>query len=192
MNDEVEVRIGRFKSDLLSSTATQIVERHVIFGDAFALEKDRYFALKEEIAKHFSVNLPEVVMVGSGKLGFSIVPKKRYQPFSINSDIDIAIVSANLFDLLWERVFDYWVQTPYWPDMQDFNNYLARGWIRPDKLPTGFSPGQDWWDFFRELTASGKFGDRRLRAGVYRTWHFMRTYHTSAVEKCAGELENPK
>ena len=128
-------------------------------------------------------------MVGSGKLGFSIVPKKRYRPFSIDSDIDLAIVSHKLFDSIWEGVFDHSVAAPYWAERQDFNNYLARGWIRPDKLPPGFLQGQDWWDFFRELTALGTFGDRRLRAGLYRTWHFMRNYQMSAVEKCMAGLE---
>src|SRR5258708_512627 len=177
MQDSVDARLTRFKVDLVTQSSIEIVERHIIFGDSFGLEKDTYFTLKSVVAQHFSINPAEVVMVGSAKLGFSIAPTKRYRPFSIDSDLDLAIVSSTLFDSLWEAVFDYAVEKPYWAEKRDFNTYLARGWIRPDKLPPGFAPGQDWWDFFRELTATGNFGDRTLRAGLYRTWHFMRSYH---------------
>ena len=45
-----------------------MVERHTVFGDSFALDKEVYFLLKQAIALHFAVPIPNVVMVGSGKL----------------------------------------------------------------------------------------------------------------------------
>jgi hypothetical protein len=44
------------------------------------------------------------VVVGSAKLGFSIVPDKRYRAFGETSDIDVVLCSSALFDLFWEDV----------------------------------------------------------------------------------------
>ena len=59
--------------------ASSIVDRHIIFGDCYILDKDSYFDLKEQVADHFEIHPPQVVMVGSGKLGFSIAHPKRYR-----------------------------------------------------------------------------------------------------------------
>ena len=125
-------------------------------------------------------------MVGSGKMGFSIKPERRYQPFSDASDIDIVIVSPTLFELVWKTVFEYWRSKPYWPEEARFKQYFFQGWIRPDKLPPArtFSFCKDWWEFFRHLTNSGDFGDYKIAAGLYQSWFFLESYQSISIEKC--------
>lgn len=130
-------------------------------------------------------------MVGSGKLGFSIVNSKRYRPFSDTSDIDVAIISPILFDAIWHNVYDYSFSGGYWPEEKAFKEYLFRGWIRPDKLPPShkFALCKDWWDFFRSITSTGRYGPYKISAGLYRNWHFLETYLSVCINECLVEMD---
>jgi hypothetical protein len=189
----IEERRARFKIDVRKFAAGSVVDRHVIFGDCYVLDKDSYFNLKEQIADHFKIHPPQVVMVGSGKLGFSIAHPKRYRSFGETSDLDIAIVSPHLFDRIWEEAFKTRGRFGYWPGEDDFSTYLARGWIRPDKLPPArkFQIADDWWKFFDSLAASGDFGRYKIRGGLYRDWIFLKGYQNLAVMGCKSDLETP-
>mgnify|MGYP007135454148 CR=1 FL=1 len=188
---EIEERRARFKVDVQRLAASSVVDRHVIFGDCYILDKDSYFTLKEQIADHFKIHPPQVVMVGSGKLGFSIAPRKRYRSFGETSDLDIAIVAPSLFDRIWEEVFKARGTLGYWPGESDFSVYLMQGWIRPDKLPSArkFEIAMDWWRFFDALAASGEFGPFKIRGGLYRDWTFLKGYQNRAVLWCKADLE---
>jgi len=189
----IEERRVRFKVDVRKFAASSVVDRHIIFGDCYILDKDSYFNLKEQVADHFEIHPPQVVMVGSGKLGFSIAHPKRYRSFGETSDLDLAIVSPTLFDRIWEEVFKTRGRFGYWPGEDDFSNYLARGWIRPDKLPPArkFQIADDWWKFFDFLAASGNFGRYKIRGGLYRDWIFLKGYQNIAVLGCKSDLETP-
>ena len=112
-------RIKAFRDDLPLRSVPELVQRHVIYGDCFALTDDLYFQLKTEISRHFQVHMSEIIVVGSAKLGFSTVPDKRYREFGETSDIDVAIASRQLFDRIWEDTFDFWRRAEYWEGFDD-------------------------------------------------------------------------
>jgi len=179
-------RLAEFRRDLDLLPSLAIVRRHITFGQCFVLDDHRHFSLKAEVAEHFHIHPNEVVVVGSGKLGFSIADEKRYRVFGDSSDIDVAIVSASLFDCVWQMVFDYWTDTGGFDLEEDFRGYLFRGWIRPDKLPPThtFRVRKDWWEFFRRTTSHGHYGPHKVRGALFRTWHFLETYQEINVRKC--------
>jgi hypothetical protein len=90
--------VSQFRSELLIRSPRDICRRFLIFGSCAQLDDDRYYRLKATIAEHFSIHPNEIIVVGSTKLGFSIAPTKRYRVFSETSDIDVAIISPQLFD----------------------------------------------------------------------------------------------
>ncbi len=85
-----------------------LVQKHITYGSCYILDSSTYFQLKSHVASKFGVHPNEVLVVGSGKLGFSIVHEKRYRPFGDSPDIDVTIISPDLFDKVWIEVFDYW------------------------------------------------------------------------------------
>lgn len=87
---DTEHMVGIFKADLVRFSAAEMVQRHITFGDCFALSNDLYFELKTAVAKEFGLHHSAILIVGSAKLGFSIVERKRYQLFGDSSDIDIS------------------------------------------------------------------------------------------------------
>jgi hypothetical protein len=182
--------MNHFKADLPNMSTSVIVRKHITFGDCYILSDGEYFALKSEVADEFDLHPSEVLIVGSGKLGFSIADNKRYLPFRDESDIDVAVVSSLLFDEVWRHVFEFSHNVGYWPEEEAFKRYLFRGWIRPDKLPRSqqFEFRNRWWEFFRSLTSSGTYGQYRIHGGLYKSWYYLEQYQTINVRKCQQEL----
>ena len=106
--EKVQQRISKFRSDLFELEIGQLVQRHITTGPSFLLNDDQYHLLRARVAAEFALHPNEVLMVGSAKLGFSIVQKQRYRPFGEESDIDLAVVSSQLFDTFAQETFDYW------------------------------------------------------------------------------------
>lgn len=191
MSNDVKKRINKFKKDLNRFSSIQIVRKHIISGDCFILSQDKYFDLRSEVAEHFGLRPNEVFVVGSAKLGFSVAPKNRYREFSDESDIDIAMVSSMLFEQFWQEVFDYKYEGSYWPEYDQFLRYLFRGWIRPDMLPRSsmFQLREKWWNFFQSITRSGRYGDYKIRGGLYRSYFFLENYQKIRIQECINILE---
>jgi hypothetical protein len=192
--DEIERRIGVFKIDVVSLSVPLMVQKHITYGTAYALDQSAYFELKHKVAEQFKLHPSEVLIVGSGKLGFSIVATKRYRHFGDTSDIDVVIISSNLFDEIWSAVFDYRLSGAYWPNFGDFRRYLFRGWMRPDKLPPerSFKRSHEWWEFFRELSNSQQFGPYRISGALYKSWHYLESYQAQCIVECRREIEGDR
>ena len=188
MDERIFQRLTEFKYLLGTMDTTSIVQSHIAFGDSYILDFNQYFNIKAEVADHFGIHHSEVLLVGSGKMGFSIAPSKRYREFHDKSDIDLAIVSPHLFDMVWQKVFDYWSEKSLWIEEEQniFKSYLFRGWIRPDKLPPAeqFEFRRDWWEFFLRLTNGEAYGPYQIRAGLYKSWHFFEKYQCICVDGC--------
>lgn len=187
---EIEKLIQEFQNDLQKYSAERIVQKRITFGSSYILSEDLYFDLKASVSEHFHISTNEVLIVGSGKLGFSIAPTKRYRHFSDTSDVDIALISSDLFDDIWKIVFDYKNDVGYWEEEDEFKKYLFKGWIRPDKLPPSpvFKFRKDWWDFFRLLTSSNNFGPFQIRGALYKSWEFLEDYQCICVKSCQEDL----
>jgi hypothetical protein len=182
-------QLQEFKDDLVRHGAIQLFRKYILDGPCYALSPTLHMELKEAVSQHFSIQFSEVTLVGSAKLGFSLKPQRRYGAFCDTSDIDIAIISSNLFVRVWEEVYMYKATGAYWPNAQSFFDYLAFGWIRPDKLPPSdtFKFSNSWWNFFRELTVSQKFGPYNIRAGLYHSTFFLEQYQTICIKQCQTE-----
>lgn len=186
----LNIEIQSFKSELSKYSASELVQKRLIFGDCYMLNNEQYFSLRLLIAKQFKVHPNEVLVVGSAKLGFSIAPQKKFRPFGEKSDIDVVIVSDSLFSSVWSSVYSIWIDKVIWEAEHDFKKYLFRGWIRPDKLPpsTKFTFAKDWWEFFREITSSSEFGPYKISGALYKSWDFLESYQHFAVQYCKDEL----
>lgn len=202
----MEERIKTFKEELLSSDPEYFLRKNIIFGESYWLENTLYYELKQEIASKFDLHPSCVFMVGSGKLGFSLSEKiirdretnditerkPRFRAFCEESDLDIAIVSPVLFNMYWRQVFKYSQNKPFWPKKKLFKEYMFEGWMRPDKLPPSvglFQIQRDWFEYFSELTVSGKYGDFSITAGLYNDWEFLENYQLKSINECKLSLE---
>ncbi|MBV9706009.1 MAG: hypothetical protein JO125_01220 [Chloroflexi bacterium] len=193
IDEKIQQRIDKFRLDL-HLDVPKIVRKHIIFGDCWAFDNDRYFDLKVQVADQFYIHPSEVLVVGSARMGFSVAPTKRYQPFHNSSDIDVAIVSPSLFDKVWQQALECKESSGYFWDVEEsvkFKDYLFRGWIRPDKLPSAdsFPLRREWKEFFRGLTRSGLYGPYKLAAGLYKSWYHIERYQSTCVKQCQQDIQ---
>lgn len=169
-NADITARIDKFKEELGRSADADMVQRFITSGECFQLNPESYFELKSIVSSEFGLHHSQVLIIGSAKLGFSIAPSKRFWHFRDESDIDVAIISDSLFDSVWKEVFEFWNNGGFWykQSQSEFKDYLFRGWLRPDKMPPArsFKVRDRWWEFFRELAVSGKFGQYKLSGGL--------------------------
>lgn len=187
----IDATLLAFKDDLAKDLDPKFVtQKYLMHGNCHVIDEISYFELKQEISKKFEVHPNEILMVGSGKLGFSIAPRKRFRVFNDESDIDVAIVSNYLFENVWEDLYVFDKDGGYWPKVEKFKAYLFQGWLRPDYLPSQIEFSKEWWEFFNELTNTKKFGPYSIKAGVYKNWFFLEDYIARCVHQCREENDN--
>ena len=63
--------------------------------------EDNYYLFRKRIADKFNINFHEVYITGSAQLGFSPLRKTL---FSLDSDIDVALVSSSLYDKIMDSI----------------------------------------------------------------------------------------
>lgn len=106
-------------------------------------------ALFESSRQWLSVELKidpkEITMIGSGRIGFSMAPKTYGKPYSDKSDLDMSIVSKDLFNRLqidyeqWIIDYDRGLKCAY-SKYGEFNrthlpNIIKKGFIDHYKIP---------------------------------------------------------
>lgn len=174
-----------FREKLRGSDPRWMINKYVITGESRILPTESHYDLRKEIADWSGVHTNDVVMVGSGKLGFSIDPTQAFKNFHRESDLDMAIVSSELFDYYWRQVFFYMQSDAYWKDRDEFNSYILKGWMRPDLLPSSnFQIRREWWTFFGGLSNRQDYGQYKVRGCVYKNWDFLEEYQTSGLTLC--------
>ncbi|MQW64875.1 hypothetical protein GHK33_20210 [Sinorhizobium meliloti] len=194
MKQKIEENIARFRADVSREENRTLIDRYYYSTVSPVLTNDQQAALRRSISNRFEVSVPNIIMVGSAKLGFTLRAKPTRPPlshFSDNSDIDVAIVSQTLFVSYWEAAFSYWLEKKDWAKAAKFKEYLFRGWVRPDLLPADrdFALSTEWFEYFRSLQASGLYGGYKIAAGIYLNEHFWEKYVSSALTECRLHLE---
>lgn len=181
--------IEEFKNKLQDATITDldIVQGCITPGSAFAFQGDdeKYFKLKKRIALEFGLNPQKVIMVGSAKLGFSISPGKLWQPFNDDSDIDMAIISPELFDRFWKELYDFNIDLTSRSEKEDkqyrdFLSYFFRGWLRPDMFPFSYEGRAAWFEFFKSISY-GDYGNHKVTGAIFRNDDFYESYQTRNI-----------
>lgn len=156
------------------------------------------FDFKKDIAETVKVHVRDIIIVGSGKLGFSLKPyiSKRKRSFfnfyefdfkwkrnnsNKKSDLDIAIISSELFDrqfvnLYNESSFYRLEYVEEWGQRNAFAKYLLKGRLATRYLPSKFKLSDEIKDVQEKYQI--KFG-REINIEIYKSWYFFETYHSN-------------
>lgn len=183
--------VAIFQRRLTEFSPKEVVRRYITSGPCAKVDGESYANARQRIADHFEVHHTNVFVVGSAKLGFSVAPAKRFREFNDESDIDVAIVSPELYLRVWRQLSDLLNADPgfLWEKHTLLKKKHLTGWLRPDALPP--SPAlplvDEWFEFFRELTGDQVFGPYHVSAGIYYDIHFLESYQERAVAMCQME-----
>lgn len=186
-----------FRQVLLEKSPEEIVRDILLSGDPVGISNELVSHVQREITASFNIpiNSVDLYVVGSGKMGFSIVEKwdlntkvklQRFRAFSPLSDIDIAVVSQRLFYLFWKEISTYSHGNEEYRKDTKQGMFMLWGWLRPDHFPKNavLPFCQTWWDKFNGFSADTRFGRRKVRGGLYFSRWFLEAYQCRAVREC--------
>lgn len=166
----------------------------VVTPYAFASDSD-FTTFRMTASSMLSVPEADLVVVGSGRLGYSPSPFHPGTPFSKRSDIDLVVVSADLYDLGWRHLAEAYPGFGYGAAVQEAydghrRRSAIRGWMQPERFP-GLIPFQGiWFDAVQKLSRLAP-GRRPVRARLYRTWDYVHIYHRWSLREIIRRKSQP-
>jgi len=195
--------LATLKANITSREADDFVRDFILDGPCLHIGQNEIEHIRVSLSEAVGIGIEpeELVIVGSAKLGFGLFEKKRkgaealprFRPFGPASDIDVAICSAKLFDLVWKELCDYALAKPWLPHiMRNTGNYLVYGWLRPDQVPyeARLRTLDCFQDRVRKLSNSSALGRRKISGAIYRDVSFLSKYQIRGITQCRKELHN--
>ena len=200
----------------------QSLDNHRILAKVFVLEGTpyvfknspmKYVIFREQVADQFDVGSQDVCIVGSAKLGFSPSPRKFGTPFTDTSDVDVVIVSSQMFDDGSRELFkvingfqpalhEIFHRSQPGADNQQLPQVDLRDWrtvkgavrnfvfqnFNPGLLPNGNGLRSDIFE--RISSTAGLFLALepqvfvgKIRARVFRTWRAAEDYYANSLRE---------
>lgn len=194
------------KEDLLNFGVRDFYLKYLLRSDNWYFEnileideKDIIHAVddfKLLVSNAMDIGFNNVVMVGSAKIGYSLSPKKRLKTFTEEgenkSDIDIAIISPQLFDYFW-KLF----RISYDVTKERFYQYISRsiyrGYISDIDLHHIEECRMEWLKLSNESTRQLQrkmYFRHEIHYRIYRDWKDMEEYHIQSIEYLKGVVGN--
>ncbi len=173
----------------------RIVRKHLIHGTPYVFQdrEEDFYEFRELVANKFRINFHEVLILGSAKLGYSY---HKNSVFSLDSDIDVALVNEGLFESFYDEIcsYQYLKSKALFTTTQDeeksyfrFLKYLIRGWMRPDLLPNRVQMctiKKDWFDFFKSMSyGRSSVGNYIVSGGVFKNYNYLERYYVESLQK---------
>lgn len=189
-----------FANLLDSQDHHKIIEDLLTSGVPFAFEKSPadYETLLTTLGTALSIGKESMTVVGSGRIGFSLSPEKYGVPFSPQSDLDIVVVSPDLFDRAWfdllrlgGKYFGLEKTVKSWVDTHKENNVFW-GFILPNRLPGAVKLSYRWFRTFRGLGRNPSLAGRAVNGRLYRTWDHVHVHQLHSLRKIQQTLHKQK
>ncbi|WP_330203398.1 hypothetical protein [Cyanobacterium sp. Dongsha4] len=193
--DDLEAFLNRLIELENEEEITDFCRKYLIHGTPYIFNdrENEYYEFRKKISNQFNIAFYEIYITGSAKLGFSPFKQKL---FDYDSDIDVAIVSPQLYEKMLEPIYDYQMElrkarksitVTELNQYHSFLEYTAIGWIRPDKLPLSFGVDilkQEWFDFFKSISyGKSEIGNYKVSAGVFKSYSHFEKYTISSLKQ---------
>jgi hypothetical protein len=178
----------------------ELVEQYLLTGIPFAFKDNEasHGVLLSEIAKQLAIGQDAINVIGSGRIGFSLDPEQFGKPFSEKSDIDVAIVSDDLFDEAWMDMLR--LGKAYHRLKDDTKAWLAShrrsciywGYVRPELLPGVVKISSKWFFTFKGLSRIRELARRSITGRLYRTRDHLVVHQKYSCNEILKELRKPE
>lgn len=174
-----------------------IVQKHIIEDETYFfthIRNGEEFDFKKDIASILGVHIRDVVIVGSGKLGFSLKPDKADEGLYLfkefdsakKSDLDVGVISSELFDKEMRNLYDFMgFHKSIWDTRSDFAKYTLKGRIAIRFLPKSFKLTDEIRNAVEKYKM--KYG-REINIEIYKSWHYFETYHRENIKNIQVNL----
>jgi hypothetical protein len=162
-----------------------------VFGDDF----DLYLEWKHDLGTRLGVDPRAITLVGSAASGFSFSPQRALQPFHERSDVDVAVVSAHHFDIVWRWLRSLSVERYRLPryvqgQIDDHRERLVYwGAIATDRLLHYTPLGKQWIPALSEVAKRLPGNNSRdVNVRLFREFEALRAYQMHCCDTIRAKL----
>lgn len=192
------------KNDLAKINVKMFYKKYILRADNWYFEKilninekDIIHAVddfKMLVTDAFDIGFNNVIMVGSAKLGISLSPENFPRKFVEEgehlSDIDVAIISPQLFDYFWHLF-----RISYNITNKKYYGYISRGiyrgYISDIDLMNIDGCRVEWIKRSNTSTKNlqrNMYFRHEIHYRLYRDWKDLEEYNILSIEQLKGEL----
>lgn len=148
------------------------------------------------VSDALGVSYNSVMMVGSGKTGYSLSPSKKFKEFTVEpnannkSDIDIAVISLPIFDKFWKifrNAYDITNKTAY----KYISREIYRGYINERNINLIDQCRVVWKEISNEATRKLKqnmYFKHDISYRLYRSWEDFEEYNMESINELKMEV----
>lgn len=198
--------LEEMKADLMNLDERRFYLKHIVrsdnwyFENVLACPRENLAKISDDfrmtISESLGVIFNNVMLVGSGKIGYSLSPTdKLFAPFSVDgkdrkdrkpSDLDVAIISEELFHQYWALFRQHYASKHSWLYKGYIYNGIYRGYINEPWIHTVEGCRREWAEMAAEskkrLTNS-LFIQNEVNYRIYRNWSDFEEYNYKNIEK---------
>jgi len=185
--------IDVFRAALAVEDEEAILDRFLFVEESEHVSIAQKDAIRAALGAAYGVDISAISIraTGSAHLGFSLMPKRDgntflppYRSFSAASDLDIAVISHPIWELISKEISDFSHRSRPFPwRAYKFGDYLVCGLMRPDHFPKARLVQCDlWWKVFNSLSRDATYGRRKVRGGLYYSEQYFRDYSRRAIQ----------
>ena len=198
--------IEEMKADLVRLDDRQFYLKHIVRSDNWYFEnvlgcpKEELARMSDDfrmiISDSLGVDFGNVMLVGSGKIGFSLSPtEKLFLPFSKDgtdredekaSDLDVALISNELFHKYWMLFRQSYASKFNWWYKNYIYNGIYRGYINEKWINAVDGCRQEW----ETVSAASKnkltnslFIQNEVNYRIYRSWADFEEYNLKNIKE---------
>lgn len=167
--------------------------------DTVKISDDFRMTVSEELGISFN----SIMIVGSSKIGFSLSPNKLFLPFSVDgstrkiSDIDVAIISVDIFEQFWDLFRDSYsskYSSLYRGNEKDSGIYceIYRGYINEKKIQSIDECRRVWTELCGESKkklSENLYIRNEVTYRIYRSWEDFEEYNLKNIAKIKESMQ---
>ena len=168
----------------------------------FSSHPMRYLIFREQVADRFQIGYQDVCIVGSARLGFSPAHQKFGKPFHETSDVDVVVISGEMFDRGTHEIFhrlnsvgpqgDSESDNPVTVNAKDWNllQKAIRNFVYENVNPAHLSEGSALRkEIFSKITSTSalflalepQVFVSKIRCRIFRHWRAAEAYYSNSL-----------
>lgn len=192
--------IEKIREEIIESDTNTIYRKYlngneVWYFKVFLNEQNysnKYDEFKHYVNDKLKIRFNEIAIFGSAKCGFSLSPGKNLSLFHEKSDIDLALVSKDLYIEFW----DEYLKKLYSGEIVSYNKFakgVFRKFIELEQFPEDISLYREWEkladvEFYQYLQF--EFGIAHdINYRIFESWDAVESYYKAGISELKRTLE---
>ncbi len=160
----------------------------------FKTDSDAHIEWKHKLGTLLDVDPRDIIVVGSAACGASLNPAKNLKVFQQNSDVDVAVVSAHHFNIVWQWMRGLGAER--YRFTQDAQNWIEEhrtrllywGVIATDRLLPLTPLAPRWVNALVQMAKTKPTEGRDINVRLYMDFKALRAYHVSGIKEMQQKL----